>query len=207
MKKVFVFAIVILAVANVQQANAQAQVALGLKGGLNLAKFDIKSGASNIENRTGYHAGLFGLIKLTKFGIQPELMFSKQGSTFTFDNTNYEANFDYITVPVLLKLYLAAGLNVQLGPQFGFLSTQELINTATQTADTKSADDLLDRKSDMAVVVGAGWDLPFKLTLDARYVIGLSDVELNPTAKTSPVNFKNQVIQVSVGYKFLKLGK
>jgi len=186
---------------------SQAQVALGLKGGLNLAKFDIKAGASNIENRTGFHAGAFGLIKLTKIGIQPEILFSRQGSEFTFNNTNYEANFDYINVPILLKLYLAAGLNVQLGPQFGFLSTQELVNTASGVKDTKDAKDLFDKKSDVAIAAGLGWDLPFGITLDARYNIGLADVELRPTNQTNPVNFKNQVIQVSVGYKIFKLGK
>jgi hypothetical protein len=147
------------------------------------------------------------LIKLTKIGIQPEILFSKQGSQFTFDNTNYEANFDYINVPIMLKLYLAAGLNVQLGPQFGFLSTQELVNTATGVKDTKDAKDLFDKKSDLAIAAGLGWDLPFGLTLDARYNIGLADVELRPTNKTNPVNFKNQVIQVSLGYKIFKLGK
>lgn len=186
---------------------AQAQVALGLKGGLNLAKLDIKAGASNLENRTGFHAGAFGLIKLTKIGIQPEILYSKQGADFKFDSRNYEANFDYINVPVLLKLYLAAGLNIQLGPQFAFTSTSEIVDVTTSTKTTTDAKKLFDKKSDIAVAVGAGWDLPFGLTLDARYNIGLSDVEFKPTTTGNPINFKNQVIQVSLGYKLIKLGK
>jgi Outer membrane protein beta-barrel domain len=187
---------------------SQAQVALGLKGGLNLSKLDIKAGASNIDNRTGFHGGAFGLIKLTKIGIQPEILFSKQGSNFKFDNVNYEANFDYINVPVLLKLYLAAGLNIQLGPQFSFLSTSELVNTANGVKDAQSAKNLFDKKSDIVVAAGLGWDLPFGVTIDARYNIGLSDIEIKPTtSSTNPINFKSQVIQVSLGYKIFKLGK
>lgn len=192
-------------------AAAQAQVALGLKGGLNLAKLDIKSGASNIDNRTGFHAGAFGLIKLTKIGIQPEILYSKQGSKFTYNGgttpSQIEANFDYINVPILLKLYLAAGLNLQLGPQFAFASTSEIVQTVGTTKTTTDAKKLFDKKSDLAVAVGAGWDLPFGLTIDARYNIGLSDVEFKPTSTTAPINFKNQVIQISLGYKILKFGK
>ena len=185
----------------------QAQFAFGLKGGLNLSKLDINQGASNIDNRTGFHGGAFALIKVTKIGIQPEVLFSKQGSNFTADTKNYEANFDYINVPIMLKLYLAAGLNLQVGPQFGFLTTSELVTTAGSVKTTQDANSLFNKKSDVAVAFGAGWDLPFGLTLDARYNIGLSDVEFKPSSTASPINFKNKVIQISLGYKLIKLGK
>ncbi len=185
----------------------QAQFAFGLKGGLNLSKLDINQGASNIDNRTGFHGGAFALVKITKIGIQPEVLFSKQGSNFTVDAKNYEANFDYINVPNMLKLYLAAGLNLQVGPQFGFLTTSELVTTAGSVKTTQDAKSLFNKKSDVAVAFGAGWDLPFGLTLDARYNIGLSDVEFKPSSTASPINFKNKVIQISLGYKLIKLGK
>lgn len=188
------------------QAFAQVQFAMGLKGGLNLAKFDISQGVSNIENRTGFHGGAFALLKITKIGIQPELQFSKQGSTFRANTTDIEANFDYINVPIMLKLYLAAGLNLQVGPQFGFLSTSELIETVGSVKTVKDAKNLLGKDSDMSLALGAGWDLPFGLMIEARYVVGLSDVQLRPST-TNPVDFKNQVIQVSLGYKLLKIGK
>lgn len=202
---VFVCALVgMIGVSNL--AFSQAQVAIGLKGGLNLAKFDLSAGTSNIENRTGFHGGAFGLIKISKIGIQPEIIFSKQGSNFQVNTADVEANFDYINVPILLKLYLVAGLNLQAGPQFGFLSTSEIKTTVGSVTTTEDVKSLLDRKSDTSIAVGAGWDLPFGLTLDARYNIGLSDVKLSPSA-SSPIDIKNKVIQISVGYKLIKLGK
>ncbi|MEQ8425726.1 MAG: porin family protein, partial [Cyclobacteriaceae bacterium] len=135
MKKILFFICLVAAVGVVNQAQAQAQFAIGLKGGLNIAKFDISQGASNIDNRTGFHGGAFTLIKFAKFGIQPEIIFSKQGSDFEFSTTNYEANFDYINVPIILKLYLVAGLNLQAGPQFGFLTTSKLEDIAAGTVD------------------------------------------------------------------------
>lgn len=185
------------------QGFSQAQFAIGLKGGVNLSKFDIKQGASNIENRTGFNAGAFALVKITSFGIQPEVLFSRQGSTFTFDARNYEANFDYITVPILFKLYVPLGLNLQLGPQFSFLSIADLKNATTAAAD----DPKTLKKQDYAIAVGAGWDLPFGLTVDARYNFGLSDIKVQPSTATNPIAIKNKVLQISVGYKLIKLGK
>jgi hypothetical protein len=185
---------------------SQAQFSVGLKGGLNLAKFDIAQGVSNIDNRTGFHGGAFALVKLTKIGIQPEVLFSKQGSSYRVNTTDVEANFDYINVPIMLKLYLAAGLNLQAGPQFGFLSTSELRETVSGVVSVQDARDRLGKKSDTSLAFGAGWDLPFGLMIEARYTFGLSDIQLRPST-TAPVDFKNQVIQISLGYKLIKLGK
>ncbi|MBX2913147.1 MAG: PorT family protein [Cyclobacteriaceae bacterium] len=202
MKKTVFLVCLVAAFGCAQNADAQAQFALGIKGGLNIAKFDISQGASNIDNRTGYHGGAFALFKFAKFGIQPEILFSKQGSDYKVNTDSYEANFDYINIPVLLKLYLVAGLNIQAGPQFGFLTTSELKQTISGITTTQDVKDQLDKKSDTSIAVGAGWDLPFGLTLDARYNFGLSDFKLN-----NGPDLKNKVLQVSVGYKFIKAGK
>jgi hypothetical protein len=188
------------------QGFSQVQFALGLKGGLNLSKFSIhESAAQNVDNRTGYHAGAFALIKITSFAIQPEVLFSKQGTKFTYNSTNYEANFDYIAVPVMFKFYLPLGLNLQAGPQFAFTSTKDLKAAVSgQSAQDVKAN--FQKKKDTSIALGAGWDLPFHLTIDARYVIGLSDMKFQPKP-TDPVTFKNKFIMVSVGYKFIKLGK
>ncbi|MFN3840289.1 MAG: hypothetical protein ACK4RF_06245, partial [Cyclobacteriaceae bacterium] len=58
---------------------AQAQVALGIKAGVNLASID--ANVDNTSNITAFHGGAFALFKLTKIGIQPELLFSQQGSS------------------------------------------------------------------------------------------------------------------------------
>jgi hypothetical protein len=188
---------------------SQASVAVGIKGGLNFSKIDPSAGTSNIDNATGFHAGAFALVKVAMIGVQPEVIFSRQGSDFTIDQTNYEANFDYINVPILLKLYLPLGLNIQAGPQFGFLTIADLKQTATGTTSTDDVKNLFTDKSDLSVAIGAGWDLPFGLTVDARYNIGVSDMTFTPPSSSGApptVNFKNKVIQLSVGYKLVKLG-
>ena len=179
-------------------AFAQVQFALGIKAGPNFAKIDADASAGdNYKSRTGFHGGAFALIKLTKIGIQPEIIFSQQGSKFKFDAQDVEANYSYVNIPIILKLYLVAGLNLQAGPQFGFVTSAE-----QKWPDGK--EDVKDamKKSDISAGLGAGWDLPFGLTIDARYNLGLSkmyDFDGAPEAK-------NQVFQLSLGYKLIKFG-
>lgn len=176
-------------------AFSQAQVALGVKGGLNFANVDASSASGTYDNRTGYHFGAFGLIKLSKIGIQPEILFSQQGTTVDVNTQDFDANFTYINVPILVKLYTIAGINIQAGPQFGFLSRAEFDDDDVK----KSLKD-----SDFSVAMGLGWDLPFGLTVDARYNLGITDISEDDQIASS---IKNQVWQVSVGYKIIKLGK
>ncbi|MBX2916719.1 MAG: PorT family protein [Cyclobacteriaceae bacterium] len=203
MKKIFL--LMLVGSFSYSLCQAQAQFAIGVKGGPNFAKIDVNSSVGdNYKNRTGFHGGAFALIKLTKIGIQPELLFSQQGSTVKFNSQDLKSNFTYVNVPVMLKLYTVAGINLQVGPQFGFLTTAEseynpIDDEPQSLADVKNA----YKKSDVSAALGVGWDLPFGLTIDARYNLGLSKINDGANSNES----KNQVIQVSLGYKLIKIGK
>lgn len=182
---------------------SQAQFAIGIKGGPNFSKLDVNSSVGDTyKSRTGFHGGAFALIKLTKIGIQPEVLFSRQGSKFVVNSQNLESNFDYINIPIILKLYTVAGINLQVGPQFGFLSkaeVEQVVGGIKTTMDARS----LYKSSDVSLALGVGWDLPFGLTLDARYNLGLSKIN----AGLNNEDTKNQVFQISAGFKIIKLGK
>lgn len=181
---------------------SQAQFAIGLKGGPNFAKFDVNDVNASFKNKTGFHLGTYALVKLGKVGIQPEIIFSQQGSKFTFNNEDLKSNFSYVNVPIMLKTYLVAGLNLQIGPQFGFL-TEAGGDIVDENGEVRPISKDLYKKSDLSLGLGAGWDLPFGLTVDARYNLGLSKIEDDAALNAT----KNQVIQVSVGYKLIKIGK
>jgi hypothetical protein len=181
---------------------SQVQFALGLKAGPNFASINPdKSAGLNYKNRTGFHAGAFALFKFTKIGIQPEVIFSQQGSTIKYNSKDFDANYSYINIPVLLKLYTIAGLNIQAGPQFGFVASEknELVDELKK--DDPNVKDPI-KGSDISLALGIGWDLPFGLSVDGRYNLGLSD-----NSDVDGNSFKNQVWQFSLGYKFIKLGK
>jgi hypothetical protein len=178
------------------------EVAIGIKAGPNFAKLDANSSAgTNFSNRTGWHAGAFVLFRGERIGFQPEIIFSQQGSKFDYSGSpDLKSNFSYVNVPLIFKLYTIAGLNLQVGPQIGFLTKAEW-ETPTGTEDVKNQ----LKSTDFSLGLGVGWDLPFGLSVDARYNLGLSDNA--DTASGAPISdLKNQVIQISAGFKLFKFG-
>lgn len=208
-KTILVFAAGLLIIA-AQQTYAQVGLAVGIKAGPNFASINTKTTATeNYKNRTGFHGGAFVLIKATKIGIQPEVIFSQQGSKVEINSQNFESNFSYVNIPVIIKLYTVAGINLQAGPQFGFVTSAETPIQDQLNPGSYKVEDVKDKmnSSDITAAVGLGWDLPFGLTIDARYNLGLSKIykDAPPTQQTKDA--KNQVIQVSLGYKLFKVGK
>jgi hypothetical protein len=205
MKKLLTLFLSVMLVGVANLAMSQAELGIGIKGGLNFAKLDVDGSlSSNFESKTGFHGGAFMLIKLTKIGIQPELIFSKQGSTLKYSGTpDLESNFNYINIPVMLKLYTVAGINLQVGPQFGFVTKAE--QEVPDFSGNITTEDIKDELKgfDLALGFGLGWDAPFGLMFDARYNLGLT--EINDAAGLEAT--KNQVFQVAIGYKLFKFGK
>ena len=154
---------------------------LGVKLGANFANI---TDASNFDSKTGFVAGAFLGIKFNdKFAIQPELLYSQQGAKLEAD----DFNLNYVNVPVIIKYYLVQGLNVQLGPQFGFVVDDNVVDAIGEGIDTNNFD--------TSGVVGLGYDFPFGLRFDARYNFGLTDVADNAG--------KNSVVSLALGFSFL----
>ncbi len=190
----------LLVILSVETAMAQASVSLGLKGGLNFANVNTSSVTAAYESRAGYHLGAFLTAKFTKLAIQPEIIFSQQGSKIVVSGTSFDSNFSYVNIPVMLKFYLVSGLNLQAGPQFGFLTSAtgpDPAGIASGTVDIKS----YLKSTDFSIGLGAGFDIK-KFSIDARYNLGIS--EINDAVGLAAA--KNQVFQVSLGFKLFKFG-
>lgn len=183
-------------------ALAQQEVKFGPKAGVNFANL---SGLDNSEMKTGFHVGAVAEIKFNdKFSIQPEIIYSSQGTKYTttlIPNGTVESkiNNDYINVPIMAKYYIVDGFSAELGPYVGFLVKSE----------GKIGDNTIDFKDgyksvDFGLGVGLAYDLPMGVFVGARYNLGLSkaneDVPAGLTVQADDI--KNGVIQVGVGYKF-----
>lgn len=196
-------------------ATAQDQkVKLGVKAGLNIASLNFDESELNTSSKTGFTAGLMAEIPLTKkFSLQPELLYSQQGSKSSFSdpevaNSKFESTIklNYLNIPVMLKYYVAKGLSVQAGPQIGILLQ----------ANNKYQDNFLGYENqetmnlkeyssgiDTSVNFGLGYQFANKFYADARYNISYSNV-----FKESDVSYfinsdmKNRVFQITVGYFF-----
>ncbi|HEX3166339.1 MAG TPA: porin family protein [Chitinophagaceae bacterium] len=184
MKKFILF----LSIVAIKNTSFGQRIDIGIKGGVNFSKLEIPD--ISTANKTGYHLGAYSLFKFGKLGIQPEFIFSQQGSRV--DLGDWDAK--YINIPVILKLYLAAGFNLQAGPQFGFLNKAEL--------DGNSIEDDL-KIADVSLGMGLGWDTPIGLKFDARYNMGLTDNSDDPAYEI----IKSQVFQLSLGFRIFHLGK
>ena len=186
-------------------ANAQ-ETKFGVKGGLNVANLsgDIEDNSSKV----GFHVGGFVEIKVSdKFSVQPELLFSTQGTKLEESGTNYSyesnLNLSYLNIPVMAKYYVAERFSLEPVPQVAFLKKAKSDFTATASGITVSGDeDVKDEfeSIDFGFNFGAGYDFTENLSAGLRYNLGLSNI-----AKTdSGDDFKlsNNVFSVSLGYKF-----
>ena len=162
-------------------ANAQG-IDLGIKAGVNFANI---TDASGLSNRTGFVVGAFVGGKFNdNLGIQGDLLYSQQGA----EADPEKIDLNYVIIPVVLKYFVAQGLNIQAGPQFGFIvddNVKEVFNNITEA-----------ESFDLTGVVGIGYDLPMGIRVDGRYNFGLTDVVKDGSGK-------NSVVTLSVGYSFL----
>jgi len=178
------------------------KTSFGLKGGVNLST--IGNEQTNIvfspDISVGANAGIFLNIHFGFrnqgsaagtgwFGIQPELLFSQQG--FSVDNQS--VNFNYLSLPILAKLYVTKELNIQAGPYLNYLLSVSPNNVTLGDAEIEITE--LKGSKDVGLTFGASYETKLGFLIDVRYNYGLLGIANN-------LDFKNQVIAVSVGWKF-----
>ncbi|OAB78166.1 porin family protein [Cochleicola gelatinilyticus] len=210
MKKVFLVAAV--AVFGVSTTFAQADFRMGAKAGVNFAKLT-GDDVEDADGRTGFHVG--GLVEIPvteKFSIQPEVLYSQQGlqRKDEFAGTTVESKLilDYINIPVMAKFYVTDEFSLEGGPQFGFRAKSEFeTNIDEDGNEGETTIDLKDDFSsfDLGAGIGAAYRLPMGVFFQARYVLGLSNVNDAGNDSEDGIfedDLTNSVLSLSVGYKF-----
>ena len=167
----------------------------GLKGGLNLATLDNNQN-NNIQNRIGFHGGLFANIPVSsQIAIQPEVVYSSQGAKYDVGNEDLSLALNYVNIPLMLQAMVGRGFYAQAGPQFGILT-----GVADKINDTEIGAVTIDdfKKTDVALGFGLGYKGLSGFGIDARYNLGLTNINNSGTA-----NIKNNVLQIGL---MLQLG-
>lgn len=180
-----------LLIATTTAATAQ-HAEFGVKAGLNAAKFSNESG-SNYKMNPSFHVGILEHIHINKmFAVQPEVVFSMQGTKYNTGNGDAKINMGYINVPVLFQLMTKNGFRFETGPQIGFL-------VGAKSKVGKTSVDIKDdfKSTDFAWAFGVGYITASKFGFDVRYNAGISDI-----TKSNESNVKNNVIQAGVFYQF-----
>lgn len=175
-------------------------VGFGVKGGVNLSTLDLKDPEASYDSRTGYHLGIFLRGRFDKVAIQPELLlYTQNGDIESSLFGTAQESFSYLTVPVIIKLYPVGGLNLQLGPQFGFLLDGEREYDTFLGSGSQDITEYYD-KTDISIALGGGYDFGFGLGIDVRYNLGIKDI--NNAADGDSV--KSRVFMVSLGWNFIR---
>lgn len=172
----------------------------GVKAGMSLANQKWTSQGISLDTKAkpGLHAGVFLTAMINeKFGVQPEALFSMQGSRWDFSGNDSKLKFAYVDVPVLLRYNITEMISVHAGPQFGILMSAEAEDESGDTEDIKD-----EMKSiDFGGAAGAEVVLPMGLGFGARYVIGLSNIADSDDADLDELEVKNRNFQIYVFYK------
>ena len=181
----------VIALGAAAPANAQG-VGVGFKIGPTFADFN--TDALDIDNRTGWHAGLFiGGNRDGVFGWQTEINWLRRRGETTLLGDQF--HLDYIQVPIFLRLNIGTesrnGFAVYgiAGPAFEVKIADE-INGVT-------IDDSFEG-TDMGLVLGAGLEIT-RLILEGRYEWGFR--RINKTFSDAD-EIKTRSFTVLVGIRF-----
>jgi hypothetical protein len=179
---------------------SQPKFGAGVKAGLNYSTQYINGTANNVVFGSifGINAGAYCNYFLLDFlAIQPELMVSGKGSKWKNQYYDAKYNLTYIDLPVLIKFQPVKLFNIHAGPQLSYLvsATQKDFGNNLKTNVMGNF-----YKLDLGLVMGVEANLPFKVNLTIRYVLGLK------TATTGTLyteTWENKYFQVSLGYRIL----
>ena len=152
-----------------------------------------------------------------KFSLAAGINYAQQGcgwSDYSYQIGNNKAELKdakielgYVNVPITANYYLFKGFAVKAGVQFGFLTSAKSKGTITteyngaKSTTDLSGDDFKDqcKKFDVSIPVGISYEFKVPVVIDLRYNIGL--MKVNKDSEAGHKDFKNNVIQLTVGYK------
>lgn len=161
---------------------AQKGIGFGIKGGVNFADQTIDE--IDVKTVADFHAGAYVNLNLSdNFGIMPEVLFSAHGTKWD----EVKIDYDYLSVPVMVRFMPVEYLSFEVGPQFSYLLNAEGEDIEDLKANLKS--------TDFGLAFGAGLNLPFGLRAGARYILGFTDI-----SDVSEESIKNRTFQFFVGF-------
>jgi hypothetical protein len=179
---------------------AQPSFGVGLKGGVNFAT-QVTPGAGEgvaVQQLIGFNAGGYGNLFIYDFlGIQAELMVSTRGSDWDDIYYNVKDLLTYIDLPLLVKFQPVRYANIHAGPQFGYLLSAR--QKDDETGEITNINDWYN-KLDVGLAFGVEGNLPFRINVTVRYVLGLVSAT-NDVEYIDP--WKNNFLQISLGFRLI----
>ncbi len=223
MKK-YILSLIAIALTLTSQAQ---EWSFGAKVGMNIATMGMHG--EDIEGRKQYRspvvgasAGLTAEYKFKKpISLSFEALFSQQGVKYKYDGQEeidgttckVTHRYSYINVPILLNYYFVKELplSFNIGIQPGYLIKQKQkieISDGSSSTDYDGYSPVVWEGGyynfDLAVPVGFTYTINNRITLDARYTIGVLNILDEPNDEDYDKDFgaTNNTLTLSVGFKF-----
>ena len=151
-------------------STVNAQQAVGIKGGLNIASLSGFEGRDRISG----HVGVFLHHTINKnWCFQPELLYSGEGQRYMSGGVERTLALGYLQLPLMIQYYPAPQVYLEAGPQFGLLlSARDKVDD--ESGEINAKDDFTTGQ--VALGLGIGYKASEKLILYGRYNFGLTDV-------------------------------
>ena len=185
---------------------SNAQVKLGVKGGLNLS--DISLSGSLFDNfRSGNHSGFFigpmldVNVPIIGIGVDAALLYNQLGVNLKGDNQSNTIKEKTLQVPINLKYTIGlgrlAGFYLAVGPQWGF----NIDNEKAKDVLNETIDGDFFKKSTISGNIGTGLKFINHLQVGLNYNFPISkNGEVSDGTKSASV--KARTWQFSLAYIF-----
>lgn len=194
--------ILILSIATFSYMAMNAQVKFGIKANANLSKFsgsDAKMGDISPKFKVGFIGGGLANISISEIlSVQPELLYSMEGSQYKEGDNKITYKTDYVNLPVMVQYNNPLGFYVETGPQVGFLVSAK---AKSKAGDLEESEDVKDsfKSINFSWGLGLGYKLSNGLGIGARYNYGLLNV-IDPNGEDTDVNIHLGGFQAGVFY-------
>ena len=146
--------------------------------------------ASGVDNksRVGFVAGVEGEYYVNDWlGIAAGLNYAQQGWKFEGGGESATTKLDYLNVPLTGNFYVAKGLALKTGVQFGFL-----MSAKEEGVDIKDGCEKLN----LSIPIGVSYEIS-DFVVDLRY-----NVSVSKAFKADGSKMRSDLFQVTLGYKF-----
>jgi len=151
----------------------------------------------------GGHAGIYFNIRLSQLvALEPGIMYTAKGTGAILTDGGVTAegtiNSNYIDFPLYLRLYVANGFNIYIGPQFSYHvnSNFDIEVDGTKVIDGEDTTNTIS-EFDIAPVLGIGYEFDSGLNISLGGELGLLSVDGIGNLSTF-----NRNIRFSIGYTF-----
>lgn len=145
---------------------------------------------TKVQDILGYTVGAFVFHRFddSKFAIQPEINFSREGGNFNYkdiEDLQYDIDFNYTYVQLnpMVKYYMIQGIYAAFGPQLSLIIDRSDLTYTSNMPDVgpdlqiqQSLREVLKGNSNVGLVVAGGFDTEFGLNINFKYILGVSDV-------------------------------